>query len=66
MRIEKYDGQLKFKCFNNKDIPILRQLPMDLSSGSWKASNLNDLVVEHKSQNLMGRDILAKLGLTLI
>ena len=38
---------------------------MVLHSGSWTATNSITLVVEHKSQNFLGRDILAKLGLTL-
>ena len=61
MKIEKYDGQVKFKYFNNKG-----QHHMELSSRLRKATTCNVLMVEHKSQNLMGRDILAKLGLTLI
>ena len=65
-QIEKYNGQMKFKCFNNKDIPIVGRLHMDLSSGLSKPANCNVLVVQLKSQNIMGRDILAKLGLTLI
>ena len=38
---------------------------MELQSGPWTAKNCNTLVVEHKSQHLMGRDILTKLGLAL-
>ena len=63
--MEPYNGQTKFKCFNNQDIPITGQIHMELHSGSWTAKNCNILVVKHGSQNLMGRDILAKLGLTL-
>ena len=48
MRIEKYGGQMKFKCCNNKDIPMVGQFQMDLSSDSWKATKCNMLVVEHK------------------
>ena len=65
MILEPYNGQMKFKCFNNQDIPILRQIEMELQSGSWTARNCNILVVKHRSQNLMGRDVLTKLGLTL-
>ena len=57
---------MKFKCFDIKDIAIVGQLHMELSSGSWKATNCNLLVVEHKTQNLMGRDILTKQGMTTI
>ena len=38
---------------------------MELHSGSWTAKNCNILVVKHRSQDLMGRDVLSKLGLTL-
>ena len=65
MKSEEYDGYMKLNCFNNKHIPIKGQLQMELKSGSWTAKNCNILLVEHKSQNLMRRDILAKLGLTL-
>ena len=65
MKLEDYNGYMKFKCFNNQDIPIVGQIQMILRSGSWTAKNCNILVVKHKSQNLMGRDILTKLGLTL-
>ena len=65
MNMEPYNGQMKFKCFNNQDIPIIGQIHMELHSGSWTAKNCNILVVKHGSQNLMGKDILAKLGLTL-
>ena len=66
IKIEKYNNNTKFKCFNNNDIPIIGQLQLEINSGSWTATNCIILVVEHKSQNLMGRDILAKLGLTLV
>ena len=56
---------MKFKCFRNQDIPIIGQIQMELRSGSWTAKNCNILVVKHKSQNLMGRDNLKKLGLKL-
>ena len=39
---------------------------MKLNSESWKAANCNILVVQNKSQNLMSKDILAKLGRTLM
>ena len=65
MKLEEYNGYMKLKCFSNKDKPIIGQIQMELQSGSWTATNCNILVVEHKSQNLMGRDIFTKLGLTL-
>ena len=65
MNLESCNGQMKFKCFNNQDIPIIGQIQMEVQSGSWTAKNCNILVLKHGSQNLMGRDILAKLGLKL-
>ena len=65
LKLEDYNGYLNFKCFNNQDILIIGQIQMELRSGSWTAKNYNILVVKHKSQNLMGRDIFTKLGLNL-
>ena len=65
MSLEPYNGQMKFKCFNNQDIASIGQIQMELHSGSWTAKNCNILVVKHRSQNLMRRDVLSKLGLTL-
>ena len=62
LRIENYDRQIKFKCFNNKDISIKGQLQMKPRSGSRKATNCNVLVVDYKSQKYMGRDMLEKTG----
>ena len=30
MILESYNGQMKFKCFNNQDIPIIGQIQMEL------------------------------------
>ena len=65
MILQSYVGQMKFKCFNNQDIPIIGQIQMEIQSGSWTAKNCNIFVVKHRSQNLMGRYVLSKLGLTL-
>ena len=65
MKLEDYNGYMKFKCFNNQDIPIIGQIQMELQSGPWTAKNCNILVIKHKSEILMGRDILTKPGLTL-
>ena len=65
IKLEDYNGYMKIKCFNNQDIPIIGQIQMELRSGSWTAKNCNILVVKHKSQNLVGRDILTKLRQTL-
>ena len=65
MKFEVYNGYMKFQCFNNQDIQIIGQIQMELRSGSWTAKICNILLVQHKSQNLMIRDILTKLGLAL-
>ena len=65
MKLEDYNGYMKLKCFNNQDIPIIGQIQIELRSGSWTGKNGIILVVKHKSQNLMARDILTKPGLTL-
>ena len=38
---------------------------MDIKSGSWNATNCHLLLVESKTQNIMGSGILLKLGITL-
>ena len=63
--IVPYKEQEKFKCINNKQIKIERLLHLDLKSGSWDAPDCQILLVENKTNNLMGRDILRKLGITL-
>ena len=58
MNMEPYNGQMKFKCFNNQDIPIIGQIHMELHSGSWTAKHCNILVVKHGSQQNEGKKIL--------
>ena len=38
---------------------------MELKSGSWNAKNCRILVVDNKTNNIIGRDVLTKLGITL-
>ena len=64
-RIVPYKEQENFKCFNNKQIKIEGVLQLDLKSGSWSAPDCQILLVENKTNNIMGRDILRKLGITL-
>ena len=64
-RIVPYKEQEKFKCFNNKEIKIVGVLQMDLSSGSWFAPDCKILLVDNKTNNIMGRDTLRRLGITL-
>ena len=63
--IHPYNEETKYRCFNNNDIAIKGVLHMELKSGSWNAKNCRILVVDNKTNNIMGRDVLAKLGITL-
>ena len=40
-------------------------LSLELNSGSWTAKDCKVLIVENRTNNIMGRDILTKLGITL-
>ena len=64
-KIIPYKNLEKYRSFNNTQINIISILQMDLKSGSWNASNCQVLLVEKKTQNTMGRDILQKHGITL-
>ena len=65
IRLQPYTSQTKYKCFNNNQIKIEGELILTLQSGSWTAQNCRILVVGHKTNNLMWRDVLQKLGITL-
>ena len=55
----------EFRCFNNKKIKIISTLKIHLSSGNSVAKDCEILVVPHNTVNLLGRDILQKLGIHL-
>ena len=40
-------------------------LIIDIQSGSWTAKSCKVLIVKNKTNNIMGRDLLSKLGITL-
>ena len=65
IRLQPYTSQRKYKCFNNNKIKIEGELNLTLRSGPWTAQHCRILVLGHKTNNLMGRDILQKLGITL-
>ena len=65
IRIEKFTENTVYKCFNNNNIEIEGVLIIDIQSGSWTAKNCKVLIVKNKTNNIMGRDLLAKLGITL-
>ena len=55
----------EFRCFNNNKIKIISTLNIHLSSGNSVAKDCEILVVPHNTVNLLGRDILQKLGIHL-
>ena len=65
VKLQQYTSQTKYKCFNNNNIKIDGEINITLHSGSWTAQNCKILVVGHKTHNLMGRDVLQKLGISL-
>ena len=65
IRIEKFTENTIYKCFNNNNIEIEGVLIIDIQSGSWTAKSCKVLIVKNKTINIMGRDLLSKLGITL-
>ena len=55
----EFRSDTKYKCQNNKDKDRSKMI---LKSGSWTAKECKLLVVNLLTHNLMGRDILRKLG----
>ena len=55
----------EFRCFNNNKIKVISTLKIHLSSGNSVAKDCEILVVPHNTVNLLGRDILQKLGIHL-
>ena len=65
IQLQPSKSQTKYKCFNNNNIKIEGELSLTLCPGSWTAEHRRILVVGRKTNNLMGRDVLQKLGITL-
>ena len=65
VKLQQYTSQTKYKCFNNNNIKIEGEINITLESGSWTAQNCRILVLGQKTHNLMGRDVLGKLGISL-
>ena len=53
----------EFRCFNNNKIDITGTIQVDITSGSSYAKNCTILLVNNKTINIMGRDIMNQLGL---
>ena len=64
-RIIPYNNSEKYRCFKNQQNNITSILQMDLESGSWNATNRQVLLVEKKTQNVMGHQILLNLKIAL-
>ena len=66
IQLQPYKSPTKYKSFNNNNnIKIEGELSLTLCSGPWTEEHCRILVVGHKTNNLMGRDVLQKLGITL-
>ena len=55
----------KYRCFNNVSIPIIGIHQLDLTSGDWTSRDNKILIVQTQTVNLLGRDVLSKLGFSL-
>ena len=55
----------KYRCFNNVSIPITGILQLDLTSCDWTSRDNKILIVQTQTVNLLGRDVLSKLGFSL-
>ena len=64
-RISNFTEKTKYKGCNNQDIQIKGVLNINPKSRSWRATNCKILLVRNLPQNVMGRDILHKLGIQL-
>ena len=63
--IKQHSQTTEFRCFNNNKIQVEYQIQLDLTSGNSTAQNCQILVVPQNTVNLLGRDVLQKLGLQL-
>ena len=64
--IEKKATQVgEFRCFNNNKIQIQGIIQIDITSGTSSAKECEILVVPHNTVNMLGRDVLQKLGIQL-
>ena len=55
----------EFRCFNNNKIDIIGTIQVEITSDSTNARNCTILLVNNKTINIMGRDIMDQLGLRL-
>ena len=65
IKIERYNENKRYRCFNNKETKIKGVIHMDITSGNWLAKRRQILIVKQNTTNLMGQDMLPKLGISL-
>ena len=65
LRLQPYNSQTQYRNFNNNNIKVEGTLQLTLQWGTWTAKNSQVLVAEHNTNNLIGRDILQKIGILL-
>ena len=56
----------RYRCFNNLEKPILGAIKLTLISRNWVAKDNQIFVVSTQTVSLLGRDVLGKLGVTLL
>ena len=65
VKMEKYKENKRYRCYNNKEIKIKGVIHKDITSGNWCAKRRPILMEEQNTTNLMGHDVLPKLGTSL-
>ena len=55
----------EFRCFKNNKIDVTGMIHLDITSGSASAKNCTILLVENNTINILGRDVMERLGLRL-
>ena len=57
-KITEYTETTVYKIFTNNNIEIKGVLSLELNSGSWTAKDCKVLIVENRTNNIIGRNIL--------
>ena len=65
IKMERLNENKQYRCFKNKEIKIKGVIHMDITLGSWCAKRCPIFIMEQNTTNLMGRDVLPKLRISL-
>ena len=65
IKIMEYTENTIYNSFTNNNMEMKGVLSINLKSGSWTAEACGVLIVESRTNNIMGRNLLTKLGITL-